>query len=80
MWIKFVELFHTYYNNIFALQYAHIHNSCFDFKHTYLCNSLKHHIHGYFIYMVHISYNQNMYFKIQCKKSKNKITIHFLIF
>jgi hypothetical protein len=43
-----VELFHTYCNNVFALQYAHIHNSCFD-EHTCFCSSLKHHIQGYFI-------------------------------
>jgi hypothetical protein len=23
-----------YYNNIFALQYAHVHNFCLDYKHT----------------------------------------------
>jgi hypothetical protein len=38
-----------YCNNIFALQYAHIHNLCFDSKHTQLYSSLKHHIHVYFI-------------------------------
>ncbi len=27
-----------------------------------------------------ISYNQNVYFKIQCRKSRNKITLHFFIF
>jgi hypothetical protein len=27
-----------------------------------------------------ISNNHNLYFKIQCKKSKDRITIHFLIY
>jgi hypothetical protein len=38
-----------YYNNIFAVQYAHIHNFYLDYKYTCLYNSLKHQIHGYFI-------------------------------
>jgi hypothetical protein len=38
-----------YYNNRFALQYAHIHNFYPNSKHIWLCSSLKHQIHGYFI-------------------------------
>jgi hypothetical protein len=37
-----IDLFHTYCNNIFALQYAHIHNSYIDYVHTCLYSSLKH--------------------------------------
>jgi len=46
---NFCKIISHYYNNIFALQYVHIHNFCLDSKHIQLHNSLKHQIHGYFI-------------------------------
>jgi hypothetical protein len=61
---------HIYCNNIFALQ-IYTHSQFYtDSKHTYICNSSKHQIHDFFN-------NQNLYFRIQCKKCTNIITIHF---
>jgi ABC-type microcin C transport system permease subunit YejE len=69
---KFLHNISHYCNNIFSF---HMHMFIIVVLHL---NKLNTTIHSNMRLMV-IAYNQNMYFKIHCKNSRNNITIHFII-
>jgi len=74
MWIKSLQKYSTFTETI----YLHYNIHTFPIS-TLILNTPIFAIHLNTIFMV-ISSNQNLYFKIQCKKTKNEITFYDIFY